>query len=247
MRDHARCLPGSYRWRGTMFDEPEQTRRRHRALGDPSRARILAELTEESPLSVHELARRVALHANTVRVHLNALVEAGLVAGETESPRGRGRPRIAYSASPGDEPGGRRYRLLAEILTALVGRFGGAARAQLEEIGAAWGSYLLDAPPPFATLPEEQAITRVLDMLAEVGFRPRLESSERGERIVMRPCPFLELARQHQDVICPIHLGLLRGALAEAGAKMTAVRLDPFVEPDICIAQLARGGPTVGS
>ena len=49
---------------------------------------------------------------------------------------GRGRPRVAYRATPaaGDE-GGRRYQLLAEILTALVARFGPEAGEQLEEIG----------------------------------------------------------------------------------------------------------------
>ena len=57
----------------------------------------------------------------------------------------------------------------------------------------------------------------------------------------MRPCPFLELAREHQDVICPIHLGLMRGALAELGARTRATKLEPFVRPDLCVARLAAG------
>jgi predicted ArsR family transcriptional regulator len=56
----------------------------------------------------------------------------------------------------------------------------------------------------------------------------------------MRPCPFLELARAHQDVICPIHLGLMRGALAELGVRTRATKLEPFVQPDLCVARLAR-------
>ena len=218
----------------------EEGLRRHRALADPSRARILAELADGGPLDARELADRVDLHVNTVRVHLNALAEAGLVESETLPPQGRGRPRVAYkaTAAAGDE-GGRRYRLLAEILTALVARFGAEASEQLEEIGEAWGHYLVDSPPPYAQLSDEQAVERLVALLAEIGFEPQLEQGGRGRRILMRPCPFLELARTHQEVICPIHLGLMRGALDELGARTRATKLEPFVHPDLCVARLA--------
>ena len=224
-----------------MSAEREQRLRRHRALADPSRARILAELADQGPLDTRGLAERVGLHVNTVRVHLNALAEAGLVESETLPPQGRGRPRVAYraSAAAGDE-GGRRYRLLAEILTALVARFGPDAADQLEEIGEAWGHYLIDTPQPYAELADEDAVERLVGLLAEIGFQPQIEESGRGRRILMRPCPFLELARTHQDVICPIHLALIRGALAELGATTRATKLEPFVQPDLCVARLAR-------
>jgi predicted ArsR family transcriptional regulator len=220
----------------------EQELRRHRALSDPSRARILALLVDEGPLDARELAAHVGLHVNTVRVHLNALADAGLVAGETRPPSGRGRPRVAYraTAAAGDE-GGRRYRLLAEILTALVARYGAEAATQLEEIGEAWGRYLVDAPPRFSSADDERAVAKLLELLTELGFQPQLERGTRGRRILMRPCPFLELAREHQDVICPIHLGLMRGALAEVGARTRATKLEPFVRSDLCVARLAAG------
>lgn len=220
----------------------EQALRRHRALADPSRARILAELADSGPLDARELADRVGLHVNTVRVHVNALAEAGLVESETLSPQGRGRPRVAYraTAAAGDA-GARRYRLLAEILTALVARYGPEAAAQLEEVGAAWGRYMVEAPPPYGEVGDGEAVDRLLALLAEIGFEPELEQRTRGRRILMRPCPFLELARTHQDVICPIHLGLMRGALAELGAKTRATKLEPFVRPDLCVARLAGG------
>ena len=224
------------------MDGAAETLRRHRALSDPSRARILAELADRGPLDAREIAERVGLHVNTVRVHLNALAEAGLVSSETRPPQGRGRPRVAYRATAAaGEEGGRRYRLLAEILTALVARFGPEAGAQLEEIGEAWGHYLVDSPPPFASLADEEAVKRLVALLDEVGFQPELERRARGRQILMRPCPFLELARTHQDVICPIHLGLMRGALAELGAKTRATKLEPFVRPDLCVARLAAG------
>lgn len=220
----------------------ERDLRRHRALADPSRARILAELADEGPLDARELAERVGLHVNTVRVHLNALADAGFVGSETQPPAGRGRPRVAYHATAAaGEEGGRRYRLLAEILTALVARFGSEATEQLEEVGEAWGRYLVASPPPYASLGEEQAVEKVIELLAELGFEPRLEHAARGRRILMRPCPFLELAREHEDVICPIHLGLMRGALGELGARTRATKLEPFVRPDLCVARLVGG------
>ena len=217
----------------------ELARRRHRALADPSRARILSELADDGPLGTGELAERVGLHVNTVRVHLAALVDAGLAESETLPPRGRGRPRHVFRALVTEPEDGRRYRLLAEILTALVARFGPDATAQLEEIGEAWGRYLVDSPPPYATLPDDEALARLLSLLADVGFDPRLERGRSKGRILMRPCPFLELARRHREVVCPIHLGLMRGALAELGAETRATQLEPFVRPDLCVAHLA--------
>jgi predicted ArsR family transcriptional regulator len=220
----------------------ERELRRHRALTDPSRSRIHARLADEGPLDARELAAHVGLHVNTVRVHLKALADAGLVTSETQPPSGRGRPRVAYraTAAAGDA-GARHYRLLAEILTALVARYGPEAAAQLEEIGEAWGRYLMDAPPRIASAGDERAVEKLVELLAELGFQPQLERGTRGRRILMRPCPFLELAREHQDVICPIHLGLMRGALAELGARTRATKLEPFVRADVCVARLSGG------
>jgi iodotyrosine deiodinase len=69
----------------------------HRALGDESRLRIVALLRDEPrPFDVREIATAVALHPNTVRDHLNVLLEAGLVKTHPEK-RGRtGRPRVLY-------------------------------------------------------------------------------------------------------------------------------------------------------
>ncbi len=59
----------------------------------------------------------------------------------------------------------------------------------------------------------------------------------------MRPCPFLELARRHPEVVCRIHLGLMRGALAELGATTRAGGLESFVRDDLCVARLTDGRP----
>lgn len=52
----------------------------------------------------------------------------------------------------------------------------------------------------------------------------------------LRHCPFLELAETQAGVVCPVHLGIMRGALQTWGAPVTVDRLDAFVEPDLCLA-----------
>ena len=79
--------------------------------------------------------------------------------------------------------------------------------------------------------------------MEELGFAPRTESGADGGqyRLCLRQCPFREVAEHHQDVICSLHLGLMRGALARMRAPVTAERLDPFVEPSLCVARLTAG------
>jgi len=40
-------------------------------------------------------------------------------------------------------------------------------------------------------------------------------------------------------VVCSVHLGLLRGTLDRLGTPATAARLLPFIESDLCLAQLS--------
>ena len=47
------------------------------------------------------------------------------------------------------------------------------------------------------------------------------------------------VCRSHGELICSVHLGLMQGALTAMRAPVTVDRLDPFVEPDLCVAHLA--------
>lgn len=89
-------------------------------LGE-SRARVLDLLRSAGlPLGVQEVAEQAGLHPNTARFHLDALVDAGLAARESQ-PRETRRPSMAYRITGSDGPAGqRRYRLLAEMLTGMI-------------------------------------------------------------------------------------------------------------------------------
>jgi len=210
-----------------------------------SRADVLDMLrAADGPLGVREVARRMGLHPNTARFHLEALVEAGLAARETEDRETPGRPRIGYRAVPDGPAGRRRYRLLAEMLTSLIAETIPGPAEAAEGAGREWGAYLAEQPPPYQRLTATEGIAKLTAIMEELGFAPQPEAGGSQHQLCLRQCPFREVAQHHQDVICSLHLGLMRGALARMRAPVTADRLDPFVEPSLCIARLsARDDP----
>ena len=210
----------------------------HRALAETSRIRILEEL-RPGPLDIAGLSARLGLHPNTIRSHLEILVEAGMVAGAPEKRSRPGRPRVLFSLTenaPATEDGG--YRLLSQILaTHLAGSSPDPSRSA-REAGEAWGEYLADRPPPFARLSAEEATGRVVELFTEMGFAPEAAGEGGSRRILLHRCPFREAVDSNQEVVCSVHLGLLAGALREMGAPLEAVRLEPRVAPSLCIAHL---------
>ena len=212
-----------------------------------SRADVLDMLrAADSPLGIREVAQRMGLHPNTARFHLEALAEAGLAARQTEDRETPGRPRIGYRATAEGPAGRRRYRLLAEMLTSLIAGTTPEPGRAAEAAGREWGAYLTEQPPPYQRLTGAEAVEKLTVIMEELGFAPQAEAGdgERHYRLCLRQCPFREVAEHHRDVICSLHLGLMRGALARMRTPVTADRLDPFVEPSLCVARLtAREDP----
>ena len=222
-----------------MNSPAQESLKAHRALGDWTRVALLTRLREAAvPLDARELAAATGIHVNTVRFHLDVLAKAQLVSSEFEHRPRRGRPRQIWRARAlvaGPEAG---YRMLAEVLTGyLQGSIPDPEGLGLE-IGTAWGSQVAGSLPSS----EQPGLTRVLDMLATLGFSPEKVDGLGETQIHLHSCPFLEVARTNRQLVCSTHLGLLRGALAEAGVPMVATHLDPLVEPALCIAHLEAEG-----
>ncbi len=213
----------------------------HRALSDPSRGRILEVLQEAgAPLDARELGTRVGLHWNTVRSHLRVLSEAGLVSARREERTRPGRPRVLYEAAaePFDDRVFASHRLLAQILASHLAGSERNPSARAEEVGRAWGEHLVRRPPPFTSISKEDAVDEVVGLHEQFGFRPELREATSGQELVLRRCPFQEVATTYQTVICSVHLGLIRGGLAQLGTGVDADSLEPFAEPGACIAHV---------
>jgi predicted ArsR family transcriptional regulator len=223
--------------------------RTHRALAGASRVRILEFLRARgSAATAPEVAAQVGLHANTVRLHLDQLTDAGLVSRERESRTGPGRPRLLFSASPPHQappaPPDEGYQVLADILAAHLEETSPHAAEDAAEAGRAWAR-TMHLPPGTEPVSAEQATTQLAEVLDELGFAPAV--TEAGSTIELRRCPFHQIAEAHSRVVCGVHLGLMQGALDELAAPVQAARLEPFVAPGLCLAHLTPLVPARGS
>ncbi len=194
----------------------------------------------EAPMSIVAIADVLDVHPNTVRFHLDILVDAGRVEQVEPERKGPGRPALMFRATRRMDPGGpRHYELLAEILTSVLADDADAGSRALAA-GRQWGRNL--QPPSWgaAAAPDaEESIEHLVGLLDELGFSPE----RRGEEQVgLRHCPFLEVAETQKAIVCPIHLGMMQGVLETWAAPVTADRLDAFVEPDLCVVDIS---PTV--
>ncbi|MCF4141058.1 helix-turn-helix domain-containing protein [Streptomyces sp. Tue 6430] len=192
---------------------------------------------QAAPVTVTALAQMCALHANTVREHLDALVDDGLAVRERSAPSGRGRPAWRYRARPPQESPAREYAGLAAVLAARIARAGADPRADALAAGEDWGRVLTAGREP--TADPEEARTRLLHLLTEIGFAP--EADVRARRVRLRRCPFVETAREYPGVICGVHEGLVRAGLDALSETPQDVELLPFAEPDACRLHLDTG------
>lgn len=210
-------------------------------LGE-SRSRVLDLLRErQNAVSVQEIATDTGLHANTARFHLDGLVEAGLATRSSEDSGKPGRPRTVYRQVNEPTGGGRSYRLLAEMLTSMAAAAGGNPRDTANAAGRDWGRYLVERPAPTEQVDASDALRRLERVLSDTGFAPEMLADGQDPRIGLRHCPFKEIAEQHPEVVCSLHLGLMQGALDEVRSPLAAERLEPFVEPSLCVAHLSTG------
>jgi predicted ArsR family transcriptional regulator len=218
----------------------------HKVLSSISRAAVLDLLRSRAqPLGVVEVAQHVGLHQNTVRSHLDLLVESGFAIRRSDAPNGPGRPRVVYEATDRTEDS-HSYRLLAELLVQNLIDTNERPGEAAVTAGRSWATSTrhrqpgsdepgTDSVPPAS---EDEAIAAVVRMLGDSGFAPELSAD--GTVINLHRCPFRELAASHPDVVCGAHLGIIQGALADLGDMVSATRLLPFVTPGLCVTTLTR-------
>jgi predicted ArsR family transcriptional regulator len=178
-------------------------------LAQPTRARLFALLGElKRPAGTVELAERLELHPNGVRIHLERMEHAGLLERARVRHR-RGRPPDVWTIAPDARPGGsapRAYQDLGRWLArALRSRSRGLR--SIEETGREIGREL--APNGAAEDADAFEIS-----LTALGFQPTAKLRE-GERVTfcLRNCPYADAVRENQPAICALHKGITRGLL----------------------------------
>jgi len=207
------------------------------AASKPRRRLLKLLRRSDAPLDVYELAAATGLHITTVRFHLDVLARAGQITAQKTPRATPGRPRTVYAARTEEaSPDG--YRPLAALLAANLGPTPRARRRRAEKAGRDWATSLI---PATNTANPDETARRIVALFTEMNFDPELADPAPGtaeRQIRLRACPYRDVARDHPEVVCAIHLGLLQGALTQLGEPPTTVRLVPFVKPHLCLAYL---------
>ena len=208
-----------------------------KALGDETRYALYRELAgSTAPRSAGDLADALDLHANTVRLHLERLKDAGLVDVEVIHRGTVGRPQHRYSLAPGapglgfDPPA---HVLLAGLLAALAETSGADATAA-RAAGRARGRRSAGRTS------SRTCLTVLAQELDRLGFEPAVDPEDpvgstgvgAGTRIEFLHCPFRELAEAYPELVCNLHRGICEG-VAEAG-RGTVEQFSTLYEPDPC-------------
>lgn len=198
-----------------------------------SRAAILDRLRDQpEPLTQSALVAATGRHPNTVREHLEGLVRAGLVRRSLAAPLGRGRPAWLYEAVGDPGSADSEYAGLAAALAAAIARSSSRPREDATAAGEAWGHELVRDRAESATDPAD-ARARVVALLDDLGFAPEQDAADPAEVRLTR-CPLLAAAHRHPEVVCGVHLGIVRGALEEYGVSPAGSDLAPFSVPGAC-------------
>lgn len=217
---------------------------RSEAAGDvmsAERALILEELQSRAyPTSCSELAEQLQLHTNTVRLHMQALVERGLAEGVTQSPRGRGRPAQIYRALPQNSEPDKRVREvigLATVLAGYVKQHAAQPAQEARKIGAEWAHTFEDDPATSSRVAQIDPVETAIDRLDQLGFAPHPVEGDKGV-YELRRCPLLDVAKRNSDVVCNVHLGLVQGTLDRFAKSSVRAELEPFAVPGACLLRL---------
>ncbi len=205
----------------------------------PTRRRLLAHLQETAePESTEAIADVLGLHPNTVRFHLDALHQEGLVRRLVERRGVQGRPRVLFSAAPAvppvtDAP----YRALVHAMLGYL-RDQSAGEPVAERLGEAWGRSIAEADAD-----PVDAVAGLVAIVNGLGLSSRLAEADGVRQLEIVRCPFRELTVGGDTTVCLIHLGMMRGYLAATGSAETVAELRPWVGPELCLARLTAATP----
>ena len=214
------------------------------ALGDETRYLLYRELAgSPRPLGAPQLAERLGLHANTVRMHLERMRDAGLVDVEPVHRGTVGRPQHVYTlanGAPGLEFDPPAHAVLAGLLAAMAERLGGDG-TDAEETGRAWGR---EAARRTGKGDGWGSCVDVLSkQLTQLGFDPAVEPDGDGTRITFLQCPFRDLAEAYPELVCNLHRGICAGALESAG-EGSMQHFSTLYDHDPCHVRVVAGSST---
>lgn len=198
-------------------------------LDDPVRRRLYEYVSgQDQPVSRDEAAAAAGIGRALAAYHLDKLAGAGLLDAAYQRPAGRtgpgaGRPAKLYRPSARElsvSVPPRAYELLARLL---------AEAAESDTTGQVRGTLHRVAHDLGRQLGAEEAGAGPAALLERYGYQPR--TGPDGV-IELRNCPFHQLARSHQDLVCSLNLHLVEGVIA--GSRHPGARAELRPHPGRC-------------
>ena len=208
-------------------------------LADELRQRLYRFVaTQPGPVTRDEAAAAVGISRKLAAFHLDKLTAAGLLQATAPDPASRrpgpGRAPKAYQPTATEVAISipqRRYDLLGEVLAQALVADGPASTARLaahqlaRERGQGLGERVR-AERRLGRLGPERALSVVGELLAACGYQPARASARL--QLVLRNCPFQQLARRAPELVCGLNQQFLAGLLAGLRSR----RVDAVLQPD---------------
>lgn len=201
------------------------------AVADPVRLRIVRHLARDGSATLNELAEAAGVHLNTVRSHVAALEDAGVLESEQKPASGPGRPASEYRLVGGWGLSSTDFLELAGLLAAALVRNHPDA-ATLRETGADWGRWLVGRPG------RHDVAEQVPLALERLGFQATVE----GGLVRIFGCPCAVVSPDHPEVVCGLAAGLVEGVLAASASGLRVAEHDAHPEDRRCTLRLIRVG-----
>ena len=190
------------------------------AISSYSRVEILHLVQDKNERTVAELVDATGLHPNTVREHLQRLIDDGYVVSTPEHRTTRGRPRVLYSAADGVTSRSavqrRRVRAAAE-------------RGDLMR-------RVIPGPTPELDTAALHQIDALVEDLVDAGFDPLVDEDELT--VELTPCAHASVQAAHREVLCSVHLGIMQSVLSAADGPLSVDGMRSSCDPRECVVQL---------
>jgi predicted ArsR family transcriptional regulator len=208
-------------------------------LADELRQRLYRFVAAQpGPVTRDQAAAAVGISRKLAAFHLDKLTAVGLLETATPDPASRrpgpGRAPKAYRPAAAELAVSipqRRYDLLGDLLAQAIVADGPASSARhtahqlARERGHALGERVR-TERRLGRLGPERALTVVSELLAVCGYAPTRAPSQ--PQLLLRNCPFRQLARRAPELVCSLNQQFLAGLLAGLRSR----RVDAVLQPD---------------
>jgi predicted ArsR family transcriptional regulator len=220
-------------------------------LADELRQRLYRFVAAQPhPVTRDQAAAAVGISRKLAAFHLDKLTAVGLLETAAPDPASRrpgpGRAPKAYQPAAAEVAvsiPARRYDLLGDLLAQAIVADGPAssARRAAHQLARDRGQALGErarAERRLGRLGPERALTVIGELLGARGYAPIRTALQL--QLVLRNCPFRQLARRAPELVCGLNQEFLTGLLIGLGAS----RIEAVLQPDPTRCCVLVQGPT---